>query len=134
MNARPDVVRELVLLVLFQPAFAVPAYDRFRRALPLRAPRGAPQSSGRDSAAPGNLPRVVPLTSSFHFDGSSMALPNDLPPTPTTEPVAPPPLSGAPTAAQLKGDIESGATGDKNPVRDPGLAPLGTDDEAAGHP
>src|SRR3954468_6262166 len=25
MNARPDVVRELVLLVLFQPAFAVPA-------------------------------------------------------------------------------------------------------------
>jgi hypothetical protein len=62
-----------------------------------------------------------------------MALPNDLPPTPTTEPVAPPPLSAQPTAAQLKGDIESGATGDKNPVRDPGLAPLGTDDEAAGH-
>src|SRR4051794_40573755 len=62
-----------------------------------------------------------------------MALPNDLPPTPTTEPVTAPPLSARPTTAQLKGDIESGATGDKNPVRDPGLAPLGTDDEAAGH-
>src|SRR3954469_23840049 len=57
----------------------------------------------------------------------------DSPPTPTTEPVAPPPRSAQPTAAQLKRDIESGATGDKNPVRDPGLAPLGTDDEAAGH-
>ena len=34
----------------------------------------------------------------------------------------------------LKGDINSGVTGDKNPVFDPGLSPLGTDDEAAGHP
>ena len=36
------------------------------------------------------------------------------------------------TPAQLKRDIEAGATGDKVPVLDPGLAPLGTDDEAAG--
>jgi hypothetical protein len=51
------------------------------------------------------------------------------------EPVAAPPLHDErPTSAQLKGDIESGRTGDKNPVRDPALAPLGTDDEAAGHP
>ena len=37
-------------------------------------------------------------------------------------------------AAQLKRDIESGATGDKVPMLDPGLSPLGTDDEAAGQP
>jgi hypothetical protein len=61
--------------------------------------------------------------------------PSELPPTPTVAPVAPPPLDEpAPTAAQLKADIESGRTGDKNPVRDPALAPLGTDDEAAGSP
>jgi hypothetical protein len=34
----------------------------------------------------------------------------------------------------LKGDIDSGRTGDKNEVFDPGLAPLGTDEEAAGTP
>jgi hypothetical protein len=34
----------------------------------------------------------------------------------------------------LKGDIDSGRTGDKNPVFDPGLSPLGTDDEAGGTP
>ena len=61
--------------------------------------------------------------------------PSELPPTPTVEPVAAPPLHDArPTSAQLKGDIESGRTGDKNPVGDPALAPLGTDDEAAGRP
>jgi hypothetical protein len=61
--------------------------------------------------------------------------PSELPPTPTVEPVAAPPLHDEkPTSAQLKSDIESGRTGDKNPVRDPALAPLGTDDEAAGHP
>ena len=37
-------------------------------------------------------------------------------------------------AAQLKGDIDSGRTGDKVGVFDPALAPLGTDDEAAGAP
>jgi hypothetical protein len=34
----------------------------------------------------------------------------------------------------LKGDIDTGRTGDKNEVFDPALAPLGTDDEAAGTP
>ena len=34
----------------------------------------------------------------------------------------------------LKADIDTGRTGDKNDVFDPGLAPLGTDDEAAGTP
>jgi hypothetical protein len=34
----------------------------------------------------------------------------------------------------LKGDIDAGRTGDKNEVFDPGLAMLGTDDEAAGTP
>lgn len=58
----------------------------------------------------------------------------DVPPTRTVEPMEAPPLSEAPTSAQLKGDIDSGQTGDKNPVFDPGLAPLGTDDEAAGRP
>jgi hypothetical protein len=34
----------------------------------------------------------------------------------------------------LKADIESGRTGDKVGVLDPGLSSLGTDDEAAGRP
>jgi hypothetical protein len=38
------------------------------------------------------------------------------------------------TTAQLRRDIESGATGDKVPVLDPAASPLGTDDEAAGVP
>jgi hypothetical protein len=43
-----------------------------------------------------------------------------------------PPMNAGSTSAQLKGDINSGRTGDKNEVFDPGLSPLGTDDEAAG--
>jgi len=58
----------------------------------------------------------------------------DLPPTGTIEPIAPPPDSDSPTTAMLKGDIDSGRTGDKVEVFDPGLSPLGTDDEAAGRP
>ena len=38
------------------------------------------------------------------------------------------------TTAQLKADIDSGRTGDKVSAPDPGLSPLGTDDEAAGTP
>ena len=38
------------------------------------------------------------------------------------------------TMAQLRQDIDSGATGDKVPVLDPAASPLGTDDEAAGVP
>jgi hypothetical protein len=40
----------------------------------------------------------------------------------------------APTAAQLRDDIDSGRTGDKVAHSDPAAAPLGTDDEAAGSP
>ncbi|WP_407518604.1 hypothetical protein [Methylobacterium oryzisoli] len=58
----------------------------------------------------------------------------DLPPTRTIEPIDPPPQSRASTTAQLKADIDSGRTGDKAEVYDPGLSPLGTDDEAAGRP
>lgn len=39
-----------------------------------------------------------------------------------------------PTAQELKGAIDSGLTGDKVAFPDPGAAPLGTDDEAAGTP
>ena len=47
----------------------------------------------------------------------------------------PPPEPGSrATLAQLKYDIDSGATGDKVPVTDPSSAPLGTDAEAAGAP
>ncbi len=63
-----------------------------------------------------------------------MAVNRDIPPTRTIEPMDPPPDSHNPTTAMLKGDIDSGRTGDKNPVFDPGLSPLGTDDEAAGRP
>ena len=38
------------------------------------------------------------------------------------------------TTAQLKADIDAGRTGDKVSNADPGLSPLGTDDEAAGFP
>lgn len=44
------------------------------------------------------------------------------------------PRAGGATVAQLKADIDSGRTGDKVAGSDVGLAPLGTDDEAAGRP
>ena len=63
-----------------------------------------------------------------------MADNRDVPQAHTIKPMDPPPDSSNPTTAMLKGDIDSGRTGDKNPVFDPGLSPLGTDDEAAGRP
>ena len=57
-----------------------------------------------------------------------------MPPTRTIERMDAPPQSSNPTTAQLKADIDSGQTGDKIGVFDPGLSPLGTDDEAAGTP
>jgi hypothetical protein len=63
-----------------------------------------------------------------------MATRSELPPTYTTEPMDPPPGTDRPTTATLKADIDSGSTGDKNPVFDPGVSQLGTDDEAAGRP
>lgn len=59
---------------------------------------------------------------------------NDMPPSGTIKSIDAPPRSENPTTAQLKADIDSGATGDKNAVFDPGLSTLGTDDEAAGTP
>jgi succinate dehydrogenase / fumarate reductase cytochrome b subunit len=44
------------------------------------------------------------------------------------------PVGTTPTAQELKGAIDSGLTGDKVAFPDPGAAPLGTDDEAAGTP
>ncbi len=38
------------------------------------------------------------------------------------------------TVSQLKADIDAGRTGDKVGNADPGLSPLGTDDEAGGRP
>jgi hypothetical protein len=58
----------------------------------------------------------------------------DIPPTRTVKHMEQPPDSDRPTVLQLKGDIDSGATGDKIGVFDPGLSPLGTDEEAAGTP
>jgi hypothetical protein len=63
-----------------------------------------------------------------------MATNSDIPPTHTIKPVDPPPPSDQPTTAMLKADIDSGRTGDKVGVLDPGLSSLGTDDEAAGRP
>jgi hypothetical protein len=64
----------------------------------------------------------------------SMASNSETPPTHTIQPIDPPPLSNQPTSAMLKADIDSGRTGDKVGVFDPGLSTLGTDDEAAGRP
>jgi hypothetical protein len=52
------------------------------------------------------------------------------------EPRPRPPRDDGPraTLAQLRQDIDSGATGDKVPVIDPASAPIGTDGEAAGAP
>ena len=49
-------------------------------------------------------------------------------------PAAPPADISKPNVAQLKQDIDSGATGDKVPMLDPATSPLGTDAEAAGTP
>ena len=38
------------------------------------------------------------------------------------------------TLEQLRADIDSGRTGDKVSAPDPAMAPLGTDEEAAGTP
>ncbi|NNM73039.1 hypothetical protein [Enterovirga aerilata] len=58
--------------------------------------------------------------------------PGEMPATNTIRRIDAPPESSHPTSAQLKGDIDSGRTGDKVGAYDPGLSPLGTDDEAAG--
>jgi hypothetical protein len=43
-------------------------------------------------------------------------------------------MSSGDTLEQLRTDIDSGRTGDKVSAPDPAMAPLGTDDEAAGTP
>lgn len=63
-----------------------------------------------------------------------MTLRSETPPPPADRVPAAPPPSARPTSAQLKADIDAGRTGDKIPAHDPGLSPLGTDDEAAGRP
>ena len=42
--------------------------------------------------------------------------------------------SSGDTVMQLKNDIDSGRTGDKNATADPGMASLGTCEEAGGNP
>jgi hypothetical protein len=49
-------------------------------------------------------------------------------------PNGPMPDPGGSTLAQLKDDIDKGATGQRARTGDPGLSMLGTDDEAGGHP
>jgi len=66
-------------------------------------------------------------------DDDAMSFPaGEMPATRTIKRMNAPPESADPTTAQLKGDIDSGRTGDKVGAYDPGLSPLGTDDEAAG--
>ncbi len=63
-----------------------------------------------------------------------MAFKSDVPPHAAAQPINPPapPDDPRPNMAMLKADIDSGRTGDKNPVFDPGMAMLGTCEEAAG--
>jgi hypothetical protein len=49
-------------------------------------------------------------------------------------PVAPSRGETPARSEDLRRDIDAGRTGDKVPFRDPAAAPLGADDEAAGHP
>ena len=59
---------------------------------------------------------------------------SESPPPPGNLETNPPPPSDRPNVAQLKGDINSGATGDKIPHVDVGAAMLGTCEEAGGAP
>ncbi len=43
-------------------------------------------------------------------------------------------VDGPHTTDQLRGEIDAGLAGDKHAHTDPAAAPLGSDDEAAGHP
>lgn len=65
-----------------------------------------------------------------------MKSPSDIPPHGSAQPAAQPaPISDPrPNMAMLKGDIDSGRTGDKVEVFDPGMAMLGTCEEASGTP
>ena len=63
-----------------------------------------------------------------------MALRSEDPPPPANLTARRPPPSDRPTSAMLQGDIDSGATADKITHYDPGMASLGTCDEAAGTP
>jgi len=63
-----------------------------------------------------------------------MSYETDLPPHKSAQPMAPPPDAERPNAAMLKGDIDSGRTGDKVEVFDPGMAMIGACEEAAGTP
>jgi len=65
-----------------------------------------------------------------------MGFNSDQPPHGSAKPIPghAPVEDNAANTAMLKADINSGRTGDKNEVFDPGLSPLGTDDEAAGTP
>src|SRR5215211_3662547 len=65
-----------------------------------------------------------------------MTFKTQVPPHGAAQPIAPPapPDDPEPNMAMLKGDIDSGRTGDKVPVFDPGMAMLGTCEEAAGTP
>ena len=65
-----------------------------------------------------------------------MGFTSDQPPHGSAKPIPrPAPVNDpASNAAMLKADIDTGRTGDKNEVFDPGLSPLGTDEEAAGTP
>lgn len=59
---------------------------------------------------------------------------SETPPPPANLKVLKSSAANDPTSAMLKGDIDSGRTGDKVTHYDAGLSPLGTDDEAAGNP
>ena len=62
-----------------------------------------------------------------------MSIDRDMVPHQSALPIDTPPPSDTPTTAMLKADINSGATGDKTEVFDPGMAMLGTCEEAGGH-
>lgn len=59
---------------------------------------------------------------------------SETPPPPANLDFGEPPASDNPTVAMLKGDIDSGSTGDKVSHGDVGAAMLGTCDEAGGTP
>ena len=71
---------------------------------------------------------------SWAEEASPVTMDRNIPPQQAlTDIDAPPMPAEAPTAAMLKADIDSGATGDKVEGFDPGMAMLGTCEEAGGN-
>ncbi|MGJ3263198.1 MAG: hypothetical protein ACFE0R_08175 [Salinarimonas sp.] len=99
------------------PKTASRAKDRTPRDPKSGTPRTGRKATAADATEKPPTPDMVPHASSERMTGDHAPV-DDARPNP----------------AMLKADVNSGRTGDKNEVFDPGMSMLGTDDEVAGNP